>query len=410
MPSTNTQDLPLSNLTVIELGNIVAAPFASLVLADLGANVIKVERPGVGDQMRNSEGSGDAIFLTLNRNKRSLVLDLKTEPGRKAYRQLAIEADVVVENLGPGVVERLGIGYESLCEVNPGIVYLSIKGFFDGPKGDRAGIDMVGEAMSGLMSMTGEPGRKPVRVGTSIADIGAALYGLMGVFLSLWQRERTGEGQKVTGSLFESASHLMGYWMTYAQLFDRNHPSLGSTHPTFCLYDVFETHEENAWLFVGVATPRHWPAFCRATNMEYLLSDERFDTPEKRLEHKDELTDIVHKQLRKRNRETLLESLLAESVPAAPVNNPSDLIDDPHLRETGLLTEFTAKYEGETQDLQALLSPLRGTNIATGHYRSPPALGEHSRSILSELGYDNNEINALFDAGVSEPETGGEQA
>ena len=399
MGDADASELPLSGLTVVELGTIVAAPFAGVVLADLGADVTKVERPDGGDVMRDAGDSGDAIFFSLNRNKRSLTLDLKQEEGRAAYRRLVADADVVVENLGPGVADRLGVGYEAIREDNPGLVYLSIKGFQEGPYGDRAGIDMVGEAMSGLMSTTGEPGRRPLRVGTSIADMGAAMYGLMGVFLSLWRRERTGEGGKVTGSLFESATHWMSYWMVYAQLTGEDPPPLGSTHSVFGLYDVFET--DGGWLFVGVATSRHWPAFCRAAGTEHLLSDERFDTTEKRSAHKEELTQLVREELRTHDRAELLAALLDEGVPAAPVNRPSDLVEDPHLRDTGLLTDFAAEYGGERRELQAVLAPLGGTGIDAANRADPPELGEDSRSVLAELGYSEREVDALFDAGVS---------
>lgn len=402
MTDTETNStLPLEGLRVLELGNIVAAPYASLILADLGADVVKIERPGVGDVMRNSEESGDAIFLTLNRNKRSVTLDLKSKAGRQAYLDLANDADVVIENLGPGVVDRLGIDYETLSEGNPGLVYCSIKGFLDGPYGDRAGIDMVGEAMSGLMSMTGRPGDRPCRVGTSMADMGAAMFGLMGILTALWRRAITGSGRKVTGSLFESASHWMSYWSTYAQLTGSDHPSLGSSHPTFSLYDVFETEIDDEWLFVGVATPRQFPAFCRAVGMEELLVDERFDTQAKRIENKELLRESVAAELAEREREELLDSLLDEEVPAAPVNHPSDLVDDPHLQETGLLTDFSGEYDGEERDLTGLLAPIVGDDFRPQGGGDPPKLGEHSRDVLSEAGYTDDRIDAMFDADVS---------
>ena len=201
-PDPGAETLPLSDLRVVELGNIVAGPFAGSMLADLGADGVKVERPGTGDLIRGSGKTGEAMFAALNRNKRSIELDLKVAAGLSVFFELVDDADVFVENLGRGAPERLGIGSEDLRERNPELVYLSIKGFADGPYGDRAGMDVVAEAMSGLMSVTGEPGRQPVRVGTSIADMGAALYGVIGVFVTLREREHTGEGQHVDGTLF----------------------------------------------------------------------------------------------------------------------------------------------------------------------------------------------------------------
>ncbi|MDR9382654.1 MAG: CoA transferase, partial [Natronomonas sp.] len=247
---------PLSDLRVLELGNIVAGPFASSILADLGAEVVKIERPGAGDSIRSSGESGDVIFNALNRNKRSIALDLKDEDDLAAMYSVVDVADVFIENLGRGTPERLGIGYEDLRARNSKLIYLSIKGFQEGPYGEHAGMDVVAEAMSGLMSVTGEPGRQPVRVGTSIADMGGAMYGIMGVMIALRERERTGEGQRVDGTLFESAAHWMGYWITYADRFGRDPEPLGASHPSWGLYDVFET--VGGWLFVGVTNDRQW--------------------------------------------------------------------------------------------------------------------------------------------------------
>lgn len=209
-----TRSVTLSNISIVELGNIVSAPFASLLLADLGADVVKIERAGVGDIMRNAGESGEAIVNAFNRNKRSPALDLQKDRGREAYRDLASDADLVIENLGPGVADRLCVGYDDLSERNAGLVHLSIKGFQPGPYGDRPGMDMVAEAMSGLAAMTGNSDDGPVRVGTSIADIGSALYGAIGILTALRERDRTGEGQFVDAMLFESAAQWMGYWAT----------------------------------------------------------------------------------------------------------------------------------------------------------------------------------------------------
>ncbi|NEU55663.1 CaiB/BaiF CoA-transferase family protein [Halorussus sp. MSC15.2] len=396
---TDTNDSqPLSDVRVLELGNIVAGPFASVMLADLGAEVVKVERPGSGDVLRSAGEAGPPMFDALNRNKRSIELDLKSDAGREAFLDLADRADVVVENLGPGVADRLGIGYDELSERNPELVYLSIKGFLDGPYGDRAGMDVVAEAMSGLMSMTGELGRKPVRVGTSIADMGAAMYGVMGVLVALRERERTGEGRRVDGPLFEAAASWMGYWITYADRYGRDHPSLGASHPTWALYDVFRVGGEDDWLFLGVTTERHWPALCRAIDREDLLADERFETSQSRLDHKAELTETVAEELRDRDRESVLAALLAEDVPAAPVNDPSDLVDDDHLDAVDLLAEFDSAEDGES--LQTVMTPVHGDGIAPAQRLDPPELGEHTEEILRTAGLDDDAIAALRNRGA----------
>ncbi len=389
---------PLSDITVLELGNIVAGPFASVMLADLGAEVIKVERPGSGDVIRGAGETGPPMFDALNRNKRSIELNLKNDAGKQAFSNLADTADVIIENLGPGVTDRLGIGYDDLAERNPGIIYLSIKGFLEGPHGDRAGMDVVAEAMSGLMSMTGEQGRQPVRVGTSIADMGAAMYGIMGVLIALRERERTGQGRKVDGPLFEAAASWMGYWITYADRYGEDHPSLGSSHPTWSLYDVFRVGGEDAWLFVGVTTERHWPALCRAIDREDLLADERFDTADSRLAHKTELTEIVAEELRPRDRETVQQKLEAENIPVAPVNDPSDLVDDDHLEAVDIIAKFDSATDGE--QLKTVMTPVYGDNMAPQQRLNPPKLGEHTAAVFRDAGVSEADIEDFRERGA----------
>lgn len=371
---------PLGDLRVLELGNIVAGPFASSILADLGAEVVKIERPGVGDAIRSSGDSGAAIFNSLNRNKRSIALNLKDEDDVAALHDLIEVTDVFVENLGRGTPERLGIDYATLRERNPELVYLSIKGFQEGPYGEHAGMDVVAEAMSGLMSVTGEPGRKPVRVGTSIADMGAAIYGVLGVMVALRERERTGEGQRVDGTLFEAAAHWMGYWLTYADLVGRDPEPLGASHPSWGLYDVFEM--DGGWLFIGVTNDRHWDAFCEATDLEELREDERFGTASDRRENKRELLDTVQDRLRNADREALFDRLAAANVPVAPVNEPSDLRDDPGLTAADLLARFRTA-DGD-EDTQTVLAPVVGERFGPSQYRDPPRVGQHTEEVLRE--------------------------
>jgi crotonobetainyl-CoA:carnitine CoA-transferase CaiB-like acyl-CoA transferase len=228
--------------------------------------------------------------------------------------------------------------------------------------------------------------------------MGGAMYGVMGVMLALRERDRTGEGQRVDGTLFEASTHWMGYWLTYAQLLGEDPEPLGASHPSWGLYDVFPT--EGGWLFVGVTTDRHWPAFCRAADMEELLADERFDTAEKRRERKEELTELVREKVAGEDREELLEKLLDENVPAAPVNKPSEILDDDHLEATEMLAYFTAESEGEEYDLQTPLTPISGSEMHPKQRTDPPAVGEHTDEVFADLGLDGDEIARLRENGA----------
>lgn len=394
---TGEATAPLSGLRVIELGQIISGPFVGLILADLGATVVKVERPGEGDRMRSQAGpAGDAVFQTMNRNKRSVTIDLQTAAGAEVYRELAGTADVVIENLGPGVADRLGVGYDPLHERNPGLIYLSLKGFFEGPHGDRASMDVVAEAMSGFMRMTGEPGGKPVRAGTSIADVAASMYGLVGVLLALRRRDRTGEGGKVSSGMFEAMSHWMAYWLAYAQFHDPDPEPLGSSHPAQAVYEVFRT-VDGSWLFIGVVSDDQWASLCEVLDRPDLLAAERYRTKDDRLEHSDELTSAVAGEVESWDRDALLERLSDAGIPAAPVVEPGELVDDPHLEAVGLFVD-TTRDDGDPH--RTLLAPIRGDGLATTNRRGTPALGEHTAAVLAEFGFDEAEIETYREDGA----------
>lgn len=395
---------PLDGVTVVEVGNIIAAPMVGLILGDFGADVIKVERPGSGDIMRNYGDTGTAIFEALNRNKRSITLDVQTPPGRDTYRDLTADADVVIENFRPGVADRLGVGYSDLAAENESLVYVSISGFLPGgPYEDRPGMDMVGQVLSGLMYMTREPDEKPLRAGASIVDIGSALYGTVGVLLALFSRTSTGRGQHIHVGLFESASHLTNYWTVYAQLFGRDPDPLGSSHPAFTLYDLFQTADDD-WVFLAVITDRHWPALCRALGREDLIDDGRFETLESRKAHEDDLYEIVTASVASMQRDHLVEALIEEGVPSGPVNAPSDLVDDPQLHANDLLVreeETGESIDGVVDEaVQFLKTPILGTQIRPVHRFGAPAVGEHTHEILESAGYSADDIATLAAAGA----------
>ena len=387
-----TGDRPLSDVTVLELGHIVAGPFCALLLADLGAEVVKVEHPEGGDAIRDSSPVGSSSFNYVNRDKASVTVNLKSDEGAQVFRDLVAEADVVVENFAPETADRLGVGYDDLREVNEGLVYCSIKGFSDGPYREYPALDPVAEAMSGLMSVTGRTGQPPVRSGTSLADMAASLYGALSVVGALRQREHTGEGQRLSVPLFESSVSLMGYWLAYTQAYDEVPEPLGAGHPNWSPYDVFETADDT-WVFVGPSSERQWRAFCDALDLS-LHEDERFETLADRREHREELTAAVADAFAEHRAADVIERLREAGVPVAPVNDTRDVCEDPHLRETDAFASVTTA-EGREAEVDVPRFPVRSTGFERIESEDPPRLGEDTDAVLDALGYDDAEIETL---------------
>lgn len=387
-----TDALPLADVTVLELGHIVAGPFCSLLLADLGAEVVKVEHPNGGDAIRNSSPVGSSSFNYVNRDKASVTINLKSGDGAHLFKELAAEADVVVENFAPGTAERLGVGYDDLEEINDELVYCSIKGFNDGPYQNYPALDPVAEAMSGLMSVTGRPGDPPVRSGTSLADMAASFYGALSVVSALRHRDRTGEGQRLNVPLFESTVSLMGYWLSYTQAYDDIPAPLGAGHPNWAPYDVFQT-DDDTWVFVGPSSERQWRAFCEALDLS-LHEDPRFETIEDRRANRDVLNELISTRFASIEANEVVERLRAVGVPVAPVNNTREVCEDPHLHETDAFATIQT-VEGREADVDVPRFPVRSTGFERIESEDPPRLGEDTTAVLGALGYDDEEIAAL---------------
>lgn len=389
---------PLEGTTVLELGHIVAGPFCSLIFADLGADVIKVEnRARGGDSVRNSSELGTSLFNAMNRNKRSITLNLKSAEGLAVFEQLVADADILVENFAPGVTQRLSVDYESLKEINSSLIYCSISGFGDGPYKDYPALDPVTEALSGLMSVTGLPGEQPVRVGTSISDMAASFFGAIGVLSALRTRDQTGDGALIEAPMFESTLPFMSYWLAYTQTHDIVPEPIGASHLNWAPYDVFQT-QEGAWTFIGPTSQRHWTKMCEALDFE-LTRDDRFATAEARRNHRKELRETLASKLQHWDQETVLTRLREAGVPTAPINDVSDVVEDEHLNATDALTEIST-VEGLDARINVPKSPIRSDQFDPPEGEAPPALGEHTDSVLRELGYDESEITLFRENGV----------
>lgn len=331
----NSDDPPLSDLRVLELGHVVAAPYATLMLSDLGAEVVKVENPDHGDHMRVAGDTARAIFASLNRDKLSVGLNLKSPEDRSAFLDLVRKADVVVENFGPATMENLDLSYERLRAENNSLIYVSIKGFEQGGSyADRSATDPIVQAMSGLMSVTGNENTPPARAGTSVIDISSAQNAVIATLLALQRRQKTGEGEKITIPLLRTGVALMSYWLAYNQQFDANPQRMGASHSLYAPYDVYPT-EDDEYIFIGAASDRHWE-----TLKEELDLSLSYETRAERLEHRDDIDEAIASVTINFTRKELVSQLLAADVPTAPVNDVSDLVDDPHLEAVGALTSI----------------------------------------------------------------------
>lgn len=336
-------DRPLRELRVLELGHIVAAPYTTLMLSDLGAEVVKVEHPDRGDQMRTAGAMGRSIFASLNRDKYSVGLDLKSSDDSRLFRELVTEADVLVENFSPGALENLELGYERLCEENETLIQVSIKGYGgNGPYADRTATDPIIQAMSGLMSMTGHPDTPPARAGTSVIDIATAQNAVIATLLALRRRHETGTGEHVTVPLFRTGVTLMGYWLTYYQQHGVNPRRQGAAHPLYVPYDIYPTSDREH-VFIAAASDDHWQSIETALGLSLDL-----DSAEVRRENREMVDERLRAVTRQHSRRELVETLSAVGVPAAPVNDLPDLVDDPHLTDVGA---FTTIDTPETDDV-----------------------------------------------------------
>ncbi|MDE2686204.1 MAG: CoA transferase [Chloroflexota bacterium] len=399
MQSANGK-LPLQGIKVIDFSQILAGPFCTMLLSDMGADVIKIEKPNGGDDTRRYgppfiEGES-AAFLTLNRNKRSIVLDLKSEQGIAVVRRMLEDADVMIHNFRPGVVDRMGLGYDDVSALNSAIVYCTVSGFgTTGPYSSRAGFDLVAQGMSGLMSINGFPGAPPAKVGVPMADLNTGMFCAYGILTAYINRLSTGKGQHVDASLIESGiAYTLYESATYFATGEVAGP-LGSAHRMIAPYQAFAT--QDGYINIGAANQNNWERMCRAIGREDLLDDDRFASNPERMVSIEALTPIMEETFRTKTTSHWVEILETAGVPCGPIYNIEQVYSDPHVQSREMSVALEHPKAGGIRNIGV---PVKLSDTP-GSVRTPaPLLGQHSDEVLSQYGYAGTEIAALKDCGA----------
>ena len=393
---------PLAGMRVLELAQIMAGPTCGMMLADLGADVIKVEKLPGGDDARDYReprvNGVSAPFMIMNRNKRGLGLDLKQPRGREVLLSLVEDADVLTENYRRGTLEKFGLGYDVLAQVNPGLIYCAVSGYGrDGPLGDKGGFDLIAQGFAGLMSITGEPGRPPAKTGNPVADINAGLLAFGGILAAYLHKLKTGRGQVVDTSLMEAALQQT-YWQAAIYFATGVSPApTGSAHVLTAPYQAFRTRD--GWINIGGANQANWERIADVLGKREWCEDPRFATNSARMRHRDELVSLMEAVLAARGNADWLALFDAAGVPAGPVHDMGEALSHPQTRARGMVIDLTHPEAGPTH---ALGCPLHFSSTPTRIDRPAPRLGEHSREVLREAGYGDADIDALAAARVIE--------
>ena len=374
----------LDKLVVIDFTNHLSGPYCAMILADQGADVIKVERPGKGDDLRQSpphvNGEG-APFMLWNRNKRSIELDLKNPDDLKTAKELVKTADVMVENFRPGVAERIGIGYETMAELNPSLIYCSISGFGQtGPYSSRGGFDLVAQAMSGLMTINGPPEGGPYRIPIAISDVAAGMNGAIGILTALQHRNKTGEGQQVDVSLLDSALSMCVYEAANVFATGQKPERLGQGHRGSAPYQIFPT--KDGWLALGASQQKFWEQTCEIIGADNLISDPRFLEKKDRVARQQELAAILAPYFQKENTKHWFEKLDALGIPCGPVMDHLETLSDPHI----IAREMIAKvHHPKAGSGRTLGTPIKLSKTPGGVRQAAPTLGEHNDEVRDQL-------------------------
>lgn len=387
--------LLLDGVRVVEFSHMVMGPSCGLVLADLGADVIKVEPIGAGDNTRRLAGSGAGFFVSFNRNKRSFSVDLKHPRGIGLVKRLIGTADVMTENFRPGALDALGLSYDDLARENPQLIHCSLKGFLTGPYENRAALDEVVQMLGGLAYMTGPPGR-PLRAGASVNDIMGGMFAAIGILAALNERHRSGKGRSIKAGLFENCMYLMSPHMMQYAVTGKPAAPMPNRLAAWAVYDVFDV-ADGSQVFVGVVTDTQWAAFCTAFGLPDLADDPRLATNRERVLNRDVFMPRLRAMFSALPREQVLTECERIGLPFAPINRPEDMFDDPHLRHPGAMVPITLP-DGSAAQVPAL--PVEIDGERPGLRRDIPAAGADSREILREIGLGDEEIDGLLKDGL----------
>ncbi len=387
--------LALEGIRVVDCSRVLAGPFCAMLLSDLGADVIKVEDTGSGDESRTWPPHKDgesAAFLVINRNKRDIALDLKQPEGVEALKRLVAGADVLIENFRTGTMESFGLGYDTLAALNPGLVYCSISAFGrTGPRKDGAGYEALMQAFSGIMSITGEPGGPPVRCGISFLDLTTGIFSAFGIVSALHYRTRTGLGQRVDASLLETAVGLLNYHAEGFLLTGALPQALGSSHPSVVPYRNFRC-QDGQWVFVAAANDRLWQRLAPALGLAALTEDPRFKSNPERVKNRKDLEAALEAAIGRHDREALLAMLEKAGVPATPVNTVDQVMKD---AQTAARSMIERAHHPRLGDIPVIGTPVKFSRMRAGVRSAAPLHGQHTDEVLAEHGYDRAAITAL---------------
>ena len=392
--SSTSKSLPLQGILVVEFSHMVMGPACGMVLADLGAEVIKVE-PLTGDLTRNLLGAGAGFFPMFNRNKKSVAIDLRQPEGLQAAIRLASTADVVLQNFKPGVMKKYGLDYATLSKLNPGMIYVNHTGFLPGPYEHRTALDEVVQMMGGLAYMTGRPG-DPLRAGSSVNDIMGGMFGAIGALAALMQRAQTGKGQEIDSALFENNVFLVGQHMMQYAVTGQPAAPMPERISSWGLYDVFSV-KDGEQIFLAAVSDAQWRTFCTALGFEDMAADPLLQTNNDRVRARATLMPELRRRLEGLSAAHLAQVFEAHQLPFAPISRPEQLLEDPHLLATGGLADVVLS-DGDLagQTAKTTLLPIRMDGQRLGVRSNPPKSGEHTQVLLQSLGYTQQEIDALL--------------